>query len=152
MPRGKRSVRLQSLRENQEGPAKLPLHMDFVRASRQLKPRKWIKKPKVFGSDCGRGFSVPIWQPLDQPKPTPALLAIKDRPPPSVKKLKRKRQQEDQDVNENTSQQQAPTLEDILGGIQPATNTASSTSSNQHQLQSLFPSSTTTNLPNSSSC
>lgn len=40
---------------------------------------------------CGSGFWVPVWQPVNQKDPTPGLLELKDRPPPSVRKVKRRK-------------------------------------------------------------
>jgi len=86
--KGRTSVRLQSLRDSGSG---LPSdkHSDFVRASRRLRPRKWVLKQKRVGGPMG--FDIKAWQPLDQPKPTPALQALKDRPAPNVKKIKRRK-------------------------------------------------------------
>ncbi|KAJ1459756.1 hypothetical protein M885DRAFT_613356 [Pelagophyceae sp. CCMP2097] len=60
---------------------------DFVHAARHFKARRWVKRKAAFGS----GFLVAVWRPLDQPAPTPELLALKDRPPPTVRKAKEKK-------------------------------------------------------------
>ena len=88
--RGRVSARLQSL---YTGDARPGDGIDFVRASRHLKPRRWEKKPKVIGGVGPQAFTVPRWQPVGPP--SAELMAIRDRPPPSVKRSKKRKLDQD---------------------------------------------------------
>jgi hypothetical protein len=66
--------------------------VDFVRACREFKARKWVKAARTFGGPGPQAFTVPRWQPVG---PASAeLAAIRDRPPPSIKRSKRRRLEE----------------------------------------------------------
>ena len=63
--------------------------MDYVRASRHLKARRWEKRDKVFGGPGPQAFTVVRWQPVGPANAE--LQALRDRPPPSVKRSKKRK-------------------------------------------------------------
>lgn len=83
------SARLQSL---YTGDKRLGDGIDYVRASRDFKVRRWEKQMKTFGGPGPQSFSVPRWQPIGPISMD--LQSIKDRPPPSVKRNARRRRLE----------------------------------------------------------
>ncbi|KAH8092824.1 hypothetical protein JL720_4988 [Aureococcus anophagefferens] len=76
--RGRVSARLQSLYTGDSRPGD---GVDYVRASRHLKARRWEKRDKVFGGPGPQAFTVVRWQPVGPANAE--LQALRDRPPPS---------------------------------------------------------------------